>query len=111
MNVINYMLQYKCLCKVLDNSDTLNQLLRLFDYTVEKLAPKAFIKLRIASFYTQISSSTLCESFAIDWFTSLFTNSLSDSMGLHVLDMFLVGGWGYIIRLGLALIKMNEGMV
>ncbi len=109
-NVLNHMLQYKCYSKVLDNSDTLSQLLKLFDYAIEKLVPKAFIKLRIASFYTQISSSTLCENFAMEWFTSLFSNALSDSMSLHVLDMFLVGGWGYILRFGLALIKVNEGI-
>ena len=110
MKVMNFILEKHQLYKILDNhATTLSDLFRSFDYAIEKIIPKALIKLRMASLYSQISGQTLCESFATSWFTSLFANELSDHFALQVLDMFLLGGWAYIFRVGLTFIKLNEG--
>ena len=107
---MNFILDKQRLRKVLDNnSNVLNDVFKAFDYAIEKIIPKAFIKLRMASLYTQINGLSLCEGFATSWFTSIFTNELTDAFGLQILDMFLLGGWAYVFRVGLTFIKLNEG--
>lgn len=112
VSVMNFILDKHRLRKVLDNGSTvLNEVFKVFDYAIEKIIPKAFIKLRMASLYTQIAGQTLCESFATSWFTSLFANELSDSFALQILDMFLLGGWTYVFRVGLTFIKLSEDAI
>ena len=96
---------------VLDSSNSISELCKCFDFAIEKTLPKAFIKMRMASLYSKISGDSLSENFASLWFSSLFTYDFSTCLSMHMLDMFLLGGWEYAIKMGLALMKLHEGMV
>ena len=95
---------------VLDNSNTISELCKCFDFAIEKTLPRAFIKMRMASLYSKMYGDSLSENFAALWFTSLFTHNFSTCLSMHMLDMFLLGGWEYVIKMGLALVKLHESM-
>ena len=95
---------------LLDNSNTLTEVCKCFDYALEKIVPKCYIKLRMASLYAKAMGESLTESFAGKWFSSIFSNVFTKEGSLQVLDMFLLGKWSILLKIGLALIKMSECM-
>ena len=111
MNVINYILSRLKLQRVLDNSGTLLELCKCFDYAIEKEVPKCFIKLRMATLYTRMFGDSLSECFAGQWFTTLFTTEFSTDLCVRIIDLFLLRGWNAMFRLGLAIIRHNEGIL
>lgn len=108
---MNYILSCKRLQRVLDNSGTLSELCKCFDYAIEKELPKCYIKLRMATLYSKLYGDSLSECFASQWFTSLFTSEFSVDLSLRIVDLFLLGGWTSMFRLGLAIIRLNEGTI
>ena len=111
LNILHYILTYRKLSHLLDNSSTLTDLCKCFDYTIEKLAPKCFIKLRMAALYSKVYGESLSECFAGNWFCSLFTTEFPTDFELQILDGFLLGGWSQLFKIGIALIKMNESII
>ena len=109
MNVITYILNNKKLYTLFDESSTLKDICKCFDYALEKMVPKCIIKLRMAALFAKIFSDSLTENFTIHWFTYLFSDMFSKEICLQIMEMFLLGGWCQIFKIGLAIMMINEG--